>query len=998
MAETLPQIQVSNPQSDSLRPLSASPEGDIDFIDALEYQLPSRQGTNDSRAGSRLQSKSDAENKLPRTRSGEVEQTLLSNGDKERPLSRASVDPVSQEIYERTGNGPVVTTQRGHRQSESLTQTLSNIANDLQDARPSTDTIRADAGRGPQKDRKKGVAFFARRIMGNKRREEQDETILDTSELGEERPEGADVEMFSQSVDNLGYTPKHRPPPPYLKMRSKYKREREFNRLFLAQQLRDFSTTYQADRESIASLASGQQSRKGQIGEPKAIWALEVSKDGKYLASAGQDHMVRIWSIMSSPQDRVQFSKDEEAHMSSGHAHLTAPVFKNQPVRHLTGHTGDILSVSWSKNNFLITSSMDKTVRLWHVSRAECLCVFKHTDFVTSVAFHPKDDRFFLAGSLDSKLRLWSIPDKSVAYWNQVPDMVTSVAFTPDGKQAIAGTLSGFCHFHETEGLRYQTQIHVKSRTGKNAKGSKITGIKAMHVPPAGSNQSTSSLNSLNDVKLLISSNDSRLRLYNLRDKSLEMKFKGHENLSSQIHARFSDDGRYVISGSEDQKVYIWSTTATDPAEASNARKDHWPVEIFEPHSTNTTCTLMLPTRSRQHLSASEDPIYDVCNPLPVTLVSRSEAADVNFTPVRHSIAIDNPTASDSAPSVRPSIDTSRRPSEANSTYLNRTTHSNGNILIAASGDGKISVFRQDCAWRNRARSNAGPSAFTHASDTSSIKRMGTNIVHRSSFSVSRAGRNSPSTLSRQNSTASQRSSIGGGSARLTSYGSIQNPASTPGLGRDRIHNWRQSISGTSVHSIDRDRELAVKASPALSIRSSPASSPALPQMRAGQRSSSPRKSFGFSKRASALVPGSKSSPTRETHLTATASQLDGTSDTASRPSLSSTRQSSDKLGISVMQRGQSYWDQNAWHEEIKDQLRVPPRSMGTSVTSESRSESRSPDRRPRHATGKLTPAISATSSKRSSRLGMDDGMPELGRELTGFSALSDYEEQQSEK
>lgn len=61
--------------------------------------------------------------------------------------------------------------------------------------------------------------------------------------------------------------------------------------------------------------------------------------------------------------------------------------------------------------------------------------------------------------------------------------------------------------------------------------GSKITGIK------------TATLNGDPDaVKVLITSNDSRIRLYNLRDKVLEMKFKGHENTSSQLRASFSDD------------------------------------------------------------------------------------------------------------------------------------------------------------------------------------------------------------------------------------------------------------------------------------------------------------------------------------------------------------------------------------------------------------------------------------------------------------------------
>lgn len=39
--------------------------------------------------------------------------------------------------------------------------------------------------------------------------------------------------------------------------------------------------------------------------------------------------------------------------------------------------------------------------------------------------------------------------------------------------------------------------------------------------------------------QILVTSNDSRIRLYDLRDLSLSMKYKGYVNSSSQIKASF---------------------------------------------------------------------------------------------------------------------------------------------------------------------------------------------------------------------------------------------------------------------------------------------------------------------------------------------------------------------------------------------------------------------------------------------------------------------------
>lgn len=397
---------------------------------------------------------------------------------------------------------------------------------------------------------------------------------------------------------------------------------------------------------------------------------------------------------------------------------------------------------------------MDKTVRLWHISRAENLCTFKHTDFVPSIQFHPRDDRFFLAGSLDCKLRLWSIPDKSVAFWSQLPDMITAVSFTPDGKTCIAGTLGGLCMLYETEGLKYQTQIHAKSTRGQNAKGSKITGIQTAYWPPG---------NERGEVKLLISSNDSRVRLYNLRDKSLEIKFRGHENNCSQIRASFADDTGNVICGSEDRKTYIWSTAPSEGDQRRNQR----PVEMFEAHNSITTCAVMAPLKTRLLLAASEDPIFDLCNPPPVTLVARADRESPNSsrppTDAGSSTPLPTPTTTDAG---------FKRVAETPA-YLARSAHKDGNIIVTADYTGSIKVFRQDCAYTKRLRA-------ADNWDTASVfsKRTGGSRIGRPS-SLFSSRRPTPSIRSkRRDSTSTQ-------------------PAD------DRIMSWRQDISHGSFDSVN---------------------------------------------------------------------------------------------------------------------------------------------------------------------------------------------------
>ncbi|RMZ76030.1 hypothetical protein DV738_g5182, partial [Chaetothyriales sp. CBS 135597] len=647
------------------------------------------------------------------------------------------IDPISQQILDRT---------KSSGSSLNLATAASADDRDGSRMRPTSDPaaplVRSE------------TASTSNKLTKDRDKKRPDEAATESIES---RLAGNEAEVFSGPV---GFIPRLPGPPKYIKVKVQHRRKKSFDRLFLAQVLLGDLPQRSPRRDSIDSKIRSiddqppTQTRPPSRKADKAIWALEFSDDGRYLAAGGQDKKVRVWEVIQTPEDR-EGTSDEGAHLK-----LHAPVFKQPLLREYGGHTASILDLSWSKNNFLLSSSMDKTVRLYHVSRPECLCAFRHSDFVTSIQFHPRDDRFFLAGSLDSKIRLWSIPDRTVAYSQQVPDMVTAVAFTPDGKTAIAGTLTGLCILYDTEGLKPHSQIQVKSARGKSSKGSKITGIDTIAVQ----NEQGGT-----DVKLLITSNDSRIRMYNMKDRTLEVKFRGNENSCSQIHATFSDDAKYVICGSEDRKVYIWPTGPIEHVDG-----DRHPLEVFEAHSSIATTALLLPTAARRLLAQSGDPIYDLCNPPPVTLLSRADSVLSSPSPTFNSTqSTDDKRAS--GPDSRQSESPRRAPESP--AYLARHDHYCGSIIVTADYSGTVKVFRQDCAHLKRRQDSW---------DDSSI------------FSKKMISRSASMMTKRSTTSSKQRPS----SPKLGPVADNKNGSS------ERIISWRNSIHPSGGSTVTTESEL----------------------------------------------------------------------------------------------------------------------------------------------------------------------------------------------
>ena len=103
-----------------------------------------------------------------------------------------------------------------------------------------------------------------------------------------------------------------------------------------------------------------------------------------------------------------------------------------------------------------------------------------------------------------------------------------------------------------------------------------------------------------NDGKLLVTSNDSRVRVYD--GYALACKYKGHKNNNSQIRASFSPGAEFIVCGSEDENVYVWSTVnsfvpSINPIYTGYRRDKHSSYESFRANERSdiTTAALFAP-------------------------------------------------------------------------------------------------------------------------------------------------------------------------------------------------------------------------------------------------------------------------------------------------------------------------------------------------------------------------------------------------------------------
>ncbi|XP_066348602.1 uncharacterized protein [Miscanthus floridulus] len=337
---------------------------------------------------------------------------------------------------------------------------------------------------------------------------------------------------------------------------------------------------------------------KGHFG---AILTMKFSPDGQFLASGGEDGVVRVWGVTQSEDCKIPMDDPScvylKAHRQSGLAPVDSDSEKKckvkgvkqsadsacvviptmvfqiseEPLHEFRGHSGDVLNLSWSNNKRLLSSSTDKTARLWEIGSANCITVFPHSNFVTCVQFNPANENRFISGSIDGKIRVWDIPRCSVIDWVDIRDIITAVCYRPDGKGAVVGTITGNCRFYDASDnlLRFETQIAL---SGKKSSLKRIT---AFEFSPS------------NPSKLMVTSADSKIKI--LDGTIVTQNYSGLRTGSCQSLATFTPDGQHIVSASEDSNIYVWNHENQDEPSLKHA-KTIWSSERF--HSNNAAIAI----------------------------------------------------------------------------------------------------------------------------------------------------------------------------------------------------------------------------------------------------------------------------------------------------------------------------------------------------------------------------------------------------------------------
>lgn len=291
-------------------------------------------------------------------------------------------------------------------------------------------------------------------------------------------------------------------------------------------------------------------------GHTAPVHSVSWSLSGQYIASAGEDTTVQVWSTTNAHTlytyrghagllDTV-FTvvwSPNVTHIASGGADKTVQVWDASTGNHAytyRGHLAPVLSLAWSPDGrYIASGGADRTVQVVDVAAQKYLyAYFGHAATVFAVAWSP-DGTYVASAGRDKTVQIWeAATGKPVRTYKGHNNAVYSIAWSPDGTYIASG------------GADRTVQVW-KAATGKQVyiyRGH--TGLLNMVSTVAWSPDGN---------RIASGSTDETVQLWDATTGNNVYIYREHHAIV--YTAQWSPDGKAIASGGVDEEVRIWQAS-----------------------------------------------------------------------------------------------------------------------------------------------------------------------------------------------------------------------------------------------------------------------------------------------------------------------------------------------------------------------------------------------------------------------------------------------------
>ncbi|KAI9123669.1 hypothetical protein K1719_004969 [Acacia pycnantha] len=240
---------------------------------------------------------------------------------------------------------------------------------------------------------------------------------------------------------------------------------------------------------------------------------------------------------------------------------LTVCTVSEEPsiLKQLHGHSKDVTDFDFSSSNqYIASSSLDKTVRVWEIAKGICIRVIYGVSSQLCIRFHPVNNNFLSVGNANKEINVFNFSTGRIINRTVFDSEVTSMDHDHTGNLIFCG---------DGQGCVYS--VTMNSRSGALSRSHRHRSS-TWHKSPVTTVQYRSFSLLAGGPVLLACAQDGNLSFF-----SVALEVKGYLTLrcslklAPRIHniqASFCpllslEKGEFIVAGSEDSNVYFYDLT-----------------------------------------------------------------------------------------------------------------------------------------------------------------------------------------------------------------------------------------------------------------------------------------------------------------------------------------------------------------------------------------------------------------------------------------------------